>query len=75
MSEKVLTLTFGKAPDNRASDLRKLADQVDAGEIKELVAVFVEGGYIDYLWGASPLNSTAYTAMLHAQAIHKMREE
>ena len=73
MSEKFLTLTFGKAPDGLASDLRKLADQVDAGDVRELVAFFVDGNEINYLWAASLLNSVAYSAMLHAQAIFRMR--
>lgn len=71
---KVVDVQFGKrAPDGLADDLRKMADAVDRGEIKELVACFIEGGEYNYVWAASLAESTLLADLLHAQAIHRMR--
>lgn len=66
---------FGKrAPDGLASDLRALADAVDRGDVKELVACFVQNNEFNYLWAASLYDSLALSDLLHAQALHRMRE-
>lgn len=74
---KVVSGQFGRrAPDGLANDLRRLADQVDRGEVKELVAMWVDEptSSYTYLWGANPFNSLGMSDMLHAQAMSRMRE-
>jgi hypothetical protein len=66
---------FGKQPmKGLADDLRRLADAVDAGQVVDLVATFVEDDSYCYLWATSLFDAVGITAMAHAQAIARMRE-
>ena len=62
-----------RAPPGLADDLRRMADAVDRGEIIDLVACFVEDGCYCYLWAASLFDSVGMSALLHQQAIDRMR--
>jgi len=68
-------LTFSKrAPDGLAADLRRMADAVERGEITNVVACFVEGDNYCYLWATSLFDAVGMTALLHQQAIDRMRQ-
>lgn len=66
---------FGKrAPSDLAQTLRELADRVDRDEITEMIAIYVGGeGDYEFMWGASLFNSVGMSAMLHDDALRRMR--
>jgi hypothetical protein len=71
----VKVLNFGrKAPDGMAADLRKMADRVDAGEITDMVAIFVGTQEYEEWFNASLIDCIAMTAMLHHRAVERMRK-
>lgn len=73
---KLVEAKFGpKAPSDLAQHLRDMADQVDRGEIIDLIAVHTEGPEQSYtfVWCASMWDSLAMSAMLHDEALRRMR--
>jgi hypothetical protein len=75
---RVIAATFGPKPKaSLAADLRALADQVDRGEVTELVAMYIDHtppSEFCFVWaGDSIFNEIALSAMLHAQALGRAR--
>jgi hypothetical protein len=68
----VLTLAPKRAPSGLADDLRKLADQVDAGAVTEAAIVFSDDKHYQYIWGASKAQSVLLATLLQARAIRNM---
>jgi hypothetical protein len=74
---KVVEGKFGKrAPADLAARLREIADAVDQGEIGDFIAIYTQGKDGDYtfVWATSLFDAVGLSAMLHADALRKMRE-
>ena len=70
----LVKVEFGqKAPDGLVHDLRKLADQVEAGVVVEAVIAFTDKEHYQYIWGASKAQSVLLSTLLQARAIANMR--
>lgn len=75
---KVINAKFGdRAPADLAPTLRQIADQIDRGEIGDFIAIYTEGndGSFSNIWATSLFNAVALSAMLHSDALRRMRDE
>ncbi len=71
---KVVEGRFGvQPPKGLAQNLRDMADAADRGDLTEIAAVTVQDGNYVFTWGTSLIHGIALTAMLHSQAIDRMR--
>lgn len=70
MSSNIKLVEFGpRACGNLASDLRAMADAVDAGEIIDLVAAWEQGGQYQIIRSASLINSLTMATLLHRKSV------
>ena len=74
----VIEAKFGaRAPADLAPRLREIADQIDRGDVGGFIAVYTDGkdGDYNFVWASSLFNAVGMSAMLHHEALRKMRRE
>ena len=62
-----------RSPDDLALKLRQLADAVDRGEVKELIATYTQNDIYMSLIACSDEAGVAMSGIQHANAVDKLR--
>jgi hypothetical protein len=62
-----------KPPSNLAATLRAMADDVDAGRMRDMVAVRVHEGSYEFIYAASLHDCLVMASMLQQNCIDRMR--
>ena len=64
-----------RPPSDLAARLRKMADDIDAGLLTDIVIASVTSGNYEFTYGASLLDCLVMSDLLHQSCIDRMRRE
>lgn len=62
-----------RAPGDLAETLRRIADQVDSGEVSSANMVYVANGNYEFVFASSLSDGVVMSALLHQNCIDRMR--